>query len=124
MIVKAARDNLDKAAEELVNAFERKFSERTDVSFDVTGIALAAVIGGAVTFVTGGAYLPIAESAVAGAWTDTFNQAAKNLHHDNKQGSVHAPGGSISRTPTCAPRPTSSIRLSTRSTASTARSMA
>lgn len=103
MIVKTARDNLDKAAGELVNAFETKFSERTDVSVDIMGIAVAAVVGAAVTFVTGPASLPLIEAAaISGAWTETFNQAAKALR-EGKQGGVHGPlwidlAGSFMRT--------------------------
>jgi hypothetical protein len=51
VIVKGKRDNFDKATAELVTAFEEKFATKAPPSsIDVTGIVLATITAGAVTY--------------------------------------------------------------------------
>jgi hypothetical protein len=78
LIVKGARDNLDRAAAEAVAAFEKKFSERPpDISVDIKGIVIAAIVAGATAYATGGLALPLIKEAMIGAaWSKTFEEAA------------------------------------------------
>jgi hypothetical protein len=81
LIVKNARDNLDRAAAEAVAAFEKKFGERPpSISVDVRGVVLAAIIAGLTTYATGGVGLPlIGEAVIGAAWSKTFEEAAGAL---------------------------------------------
>jgi hypothetical protein len=84
VIVKTARDNFDKAAADLVTAFEEKFATKAPPSsIDVMGVVLATVTAGAVTYITAGAALPlITDAAITAAWSATFSEAAKKVVND------------------------------------------
>lgn len=78
VIIKGARDNFEKAAAELVNAFQDKFyAKKEDTSIDVVGIVASAIAAGAIVYVTAGGALPIVESTLAAAWSKTLEEAAK-----------------------------------------------
>jgi hypothetical protein len=84
LIVKGARDNLDRAAAQLVAAFEKKFSEKPPaLSFDIKGVVVAA-IGGAITALFAPvATLPMITTAAMGsAWLKMFDEATKVLSDD------------------------------------------
>lgn len=79
VIIKTAQDNFEKAAAELINAFQGKFyAKKENTSINVLGIILSTVAAGAVAYMTGGAALPIiAPAMVTAAWSDTFKEAGK-----------------------------------------------
>lgn len=89
VVTRALRENLDKAAGELIAAFEQKFHEKPEgISLDVVGIILSAAAAGAVTYMTGGAGLPLLQSAFTGAWSATFTQTFDDVLKRGSQGSV------------------------------------
>lgn len=88
LIIKELRRDLDRAAGELAHTFDYKFYDRPGgISIDVEGVIVAGIVGGAVAAVTLGAGAPIAEAAIASAWTAMFSDAASDLRKEG-QGAV------------------------------------
>ncbi len=81
LVIKAARMDLDKAVEGLVEKFEEKFAAKSggSFSFDVTGLVLATIAAAAVTYMTAGGGAAIGEAMVVAAWSKTFDAATGEL---------------------------------------------
>jgi hypothetical protein len=81
VIIKTARDNFQKAADEFIKACQDKFyKKKQESSINVLGIVLGTLAAGAVSFMTGGLALPIiGEAMVLSAWSQTFTEGAKVL---------------------------------------------
>jgi hypothetical protein len=81
VIIKGVRDNLDKAAAGLVDAFEEKFNSKpeSEFSIDFAAAVLAGIAAAAVTYVTGGAGALILDAAVASAWSTLFTDVAGDV---------------------------------------------
>lgn len=80
LIVKTARDNLDRAAADLVAAFEKKFNERTtDISLDIKGIVIGGIVTAVTAYAAGVGGLLIAERVIEGAWTSVFTETLGTL---------------------------------------------
>jgi hypothetical protein len=91
LIIKAARVNLDKAVEGLVEKFEEKFATKSQdggFSFDVMGLVLTTIAAAAVTYMTVGGATAITEAMVVAAWSKTFDEATKELLGDNDKRSL------------------------------------
>lgn len=91
VIIKTARDNFQKAADEFIKACQDKFYAKTqNSSINVLGIVLGTLAAGAVSFMTGGLALPvIGEAMVLSAWSQTFQEAGKTLaSHGGTQGTL------------------------------------
>lgn len=80
VLLAGTRDDLNKAAAELVNAFETKFyTRREDIEIDISGIVLGGIATAAVTLMTGGTLIAAEAAAMAALWSNTFTQAADGL---------------------------------------------
>lgn len=87
LVIKAARIDLDRAVDGLVDKFEEKFATRSEdgFSFDVTGLVLSVIAAAAVTYMTAGTGAAIADAMVIAAWSKTFDAATGELFGEKNQ---------------------------------------
>jgi hypothetical protein len=90
LVIKAARIDLDKAAEGLVEKFEEKFATKSEDGFyfDVTGLVLSVIAAAAVTYMTVGGGVVIADAMVVAAWSKTFDAATGELFGESDKKSL------------------------------------
>lgn len=81
-VIVGVRDNANNAAGQLVEAFERKFTERAGVGLDIAGILVGVIAAASFTYLTGGAGGLVVESAVSAAWSGTLSGAVGALKGD------------------------------------------
>lgn len=90
LVIKAARVDLDKAVEGLVEKFEEKFATKSEGGFffDVTGLVLSVIAAATVTYMTVGGGAAIGDAMIAAAWSKTFDAATGELFGESGKASL------------------------------------